>query len=1443
MPQLAISKDYMPAYAALPRKAQRKADEFLRKFREDPTAAAIHLEPVRSAVDKQLRSARIGDDYRLILRAPERGEVFLILYADHHDEAYAWASTKQTEIHPATGSLQIYDVTKAIQSVTTTPVDPREPPLRDSSPELPRGLFSERDDDELFMAGVPRALLPSVRAVATEDDLDRLLPHLPPEAGEVLTALAAGISLDEALEEVLGRTRAPAAAPPSPPVDVADVHAALARETTQRQFRLLEGELDLDEALKNPLDVWRVFLHPKQRKLVRAQTKGPTRVLGGAGTGKTVVALHRAAFLVREVYTKPDDRVLFTTFNVNLAADLRSQLGKLLAPDDLARVEVANIDSWATTYLRRRGVSVRPAFENDQKKHLDAAVEVYGVDGISTDFYRAEWRDVIQEQGLVSEDDYVRATRLARGVPLGRAERRRLWPVFAAYRQNLEHAGMLEPVDVLRRVRELLAASTEPPRYRSVVVDEVQDFSAAALGLVRAIAGAEHPDDLFLVGDAHQRIYGKPVALSKCGIHVRGRRSQTLRLNYRTTGAICRFSLGVLDDAEVDDLDEGKADRRGYISVREGPRPEVRAVPAKLDEEAAVVALVKEHIDTGTPPEAICVVARTRGPLADRFEPALQRAQIDAVILDQDEPRAPGVRLATMHRVKGLEFAVVVLTGASKDELPLSTPELRSSDPMQRAQALLKERCLLYVAASRARDELYVVHTGQVTELLGRTAAQAEPKRATAAASTAPAVAPPTSASLDTRIESVADLPTRMRNYAERNDLVTLGDLARLDPAQLLGERNLGRKSIADTRTILEGIAGAKWETLSSGAAGSPDAPKHLRWDAWREALTPAQRETNLAAIDLPSRMRTFVEREKMAKVGDLAERAVATLPLGPRSVEDSQRAIEAYFASSEPAEWNPEHELIDQLTRAVERLDPMMRIIATRRCGLGGESLTLAELGEMFGISRERVRQLEARLADRMSHEPWGVRARLELARALVAGAVPLRALEATRWWSGASGQTSAVRFVVENVLDESAHVVEIGEEPWLVPATGVDLPALWSTIRARAEAVPLPAAVSVFDAIVGDVAGGLGPAVGSYLREALHALLRTDESPERIVLAFGDTNVAELIAVLRASPEPMHVDEAMSRVGGRINRLPDEVIHFRRGTIGLKQHFPDFEAWRERLVPAAVELVTRLGPERQWTTGEILDELRESYDIPDWLTAYGLAALVRSDGRLRYLGRLRVALPESVGNESRIFVHDQVEELLVAAGEPMARSDLLAKLGERLGATEIAILSALNRPQFVRVDETRMGLLSRDVPGGSKAALEAADLIDTILARRERGLSEAHVVEEVRRLSAVHASWSVPLAISVLRADGRFRFNQSGAVGLATWESTRVPTKLELVRSALVEAGGRVTVEAVLDRIEAHYGSRPQRASLANLAVRLDASLDGEWMTLRTTPGATSS
>jgi hypothetical protein len=388
------------------------------------------------------------------------------------------------------------------------------------------------------------------------------------------------------------------------------------------------------------------------------------------------------------------------------------------------------------------------------------------------------------------------------------------------------------------------------------------------------------------------------------------------------------------------------------------------------------------------------------------------------------------------------------------------------------------------------------------------------------------------------------------------------------------------------------------------------------------------------------------------------------------------------------------------------------------------------------------------------------------------------------------------------------------------------------WSELWKAAEAIAVPAPLTAFEPLLAPVEAAVGARIAASMRAQLEARMRIDETPTgRRVLALGDTRHAELLALLRASDTPLVLDEVRQTIGKRF-KVPDEIIYFDGGRVGLKQHVPDFDVWKQRLVPAARTIVETVAPERQWSCSELLDELREDNDLPPWLTPWGLAALIKDDGALKYVGRLRVVLPGAAATDGRLFVHEIAEQILREAGGAMTRDELTTKIRARTAAPDLALAQVLGRPQFVRLDGEHMGLLDRDVPGGSAAVTEALDHVEALLVRRERGVSASHATKEVNGLSATHAEWTLPLVVSVLHGDGRFRNSVHGAIGLAAWESVRFPTRLELARGALVESGERVSVEAISTRIAAYYGEAPNRMGLGSLAMNIGATLEGEWV-----------
>lgn len=690
--RVGLYDEFLDAFATIPRTQQKKVNKFIRRFRQDPTGPGINYEKIRNVADDNLRSVRIDKAWRAIVLKPETGNVYVLLWVDHHDKAYRWAEDKHFSIHPDTGALQVL----AASEVEATP---------ESAPEEP-ALYDRVRDRELRRLGVPEPLLATVRQVRSLAELEALNPRLPAEAFEALWFLGDG----ESLEEV---ERAMAVSPPAEPVDTEDFARALEQTDSQRRFVLVDDDETLEAMLDAPLEKWRVFLHPMQRKLVDRSWSGPVRVLGGAGTGKTVVALHRAAWLLRERFTHPDDRLLFTTFTRNLAADIRAQLDKLCPPADRRRIEVVPIDRWASDLLGRAGygytIRYWPA-SSKLRKLWSRALQLQSDDlDLSDAFYRQEWDQVVQPQGCTRWRDYMRADRRGRGRGLTRRQRKAAWPVFDEYRNLLESHKLREPEGALRDARALLEDGSQRVAYRAILVDEAQDMTTTAFELLRA-AVPEGPDDLFIVGDGHQRIYRRKVVLSHAGVHIVGR-SHRLRINYRTTDEIRRFAVGLLEGVRIDDLDGGHDSSRGYRSLMHGALPEVRRFEAFEEEADAIVAWIRD----GGSAHEVCLAARTN-KLRDRYKQALEDRGLETYAIRRSEAEdsaAPGVRVATMHRVKGLEFNRVVLAGVDHRTVPLRWALNQADDEASRDDLETMERALVYVAATRARRALLVTGCGE----------------------------------------------------------------------------------------------------------------------------------------------------------------------------------------------------------------------------------------------------------------------------------------------------------------------------------------------------------------------------------------------------------------------------------------------------------------------------------------------------------------------------------------------------------------------------------------------------------------------------------------------------------------------------------------------------------------------------------------------------------
>ncbi|GAA2665224.1 ATP-dependent helicase [Streptomyces aculeolatus] len=717
MATLGLHRDFLLEFAALEKPVQRRVAEMFDKFRQH-RHAGLHLEKLAGARDDRIRTVRVDRFWRGVVLAPAAGDAYLLLKVLPHDDAIDWAVRRRATYNSATQGIELRDDDTLERATAGFRA------LAEAAPER-RRLFGDVSDADLTRLGVDADVLPVVRSFTDEAQLDGLRKYLPEQQYDVLAGLAAGLSPEEVWREVV---QAQLAAEPSP----ADVPAAAAENLAAAMARsrgriaLVSGPDELQDILARPFDAWRVFLHPSQHRVAyRPSYSGPARVSGGPGTGKTVVALHRAAYLAGRLPAgAPDGSILLTTYTRDLATDLQRSL-EILVPDPAlrAKVHITNVDALANHSLRQHlgggPIKIVPD-RRDLLVRWGRIARRLELD-VTDSFLDQEWRHVVLAQDLGSAEDYLQAARTGRGTALGPLKRAHIWRAVSAFTEELRAAGERTFLQVCAEAARALDAADgsgtgEGRPYRHVIVDEAQDFHPAQWRFLRALV-APGPDDLFIAGDPHQRIYGNKVSLRSLGIGVTGR-STRLRINYRTTGEILTWAVGLLSGEIVDDMDGGAETFSGYRSDVHGDPPRLVRTASKAAELAAVTDQIATWLAQGVAPAEIGVAVRFL-QLGRDLARALEHADIPATVLGAPAPRTGGVRghseeqngvrIATMHRMKGLEFRCMAVAGANEGVLPMRSALAPADiDPQQHKEDVLSELSLLFVACTRAREALLV---------------------------------------------------------------------------------------------------------------------------------------------------------------------------------------------------------------------------------------------------------------------------------------------------------------------------------------------------------------------------------------------------------------------------------------------------------------------------------------------------------------------------------------------------------------------------------------------------------------------------------------------------------------------------------------------------------------------------------------------------------------
>jgi AAA domain/UvrD-like helicase C-terminal domain len=705
--RLAIAKDFLAEYAKLGKPVQSAVEAAMSKFAEH-TYAGVHLEKLQHSKDALIRTIRIDSFWRGVVLAPESGDTYCLITVLPHDKAIAYATGHRFTVNEVLGVLEVRD---------EAALEQLQPSLRAAAVKTGERLLDSVSDADLKRLGVDPAILPIVRLLTSDAHLEALQTILPEAQYTALFALACGMTVEEAWAQV-----AQYLAADEPPAEIDTDDLVSAMERTPGRVVFVSGQDELQRILAHPFAAWRVFLHPNQRKIAyRNSYAGPAQVTGGAGTGKTVTALHRTAFLAERSFIQPlahDGKppILLTTFTKSLAEALESQLAILVEDEDVrSRVEILNVDRLAHRIVREAQGQPHIVDMADERRRWAAAASDIGL-AFTPVFLQHEWEQVILAQDLYSEQAYLTCLRSGRGRPLTKAQRSQVWQVAQRVSAELQAAGESTHLQIANEATHLLRESRRA-RYRHVIVDEGQDLHPAQWRLLRA-AVAPGPDDLFIAADPYQRIYDNRVSLASLGISVRGR-SRRLTVNYRTTAEILAWAVPLLGSTPVTGLDGEVDSLLGYRSPMHGPRPTMRGAASRAEELAALARQVRSWLDSGIDAHAIGIAARA-GHLVKQAREALRASGISTLALTTQSTKN-AVRAGTMHGMKGLEFQAVAVIGVEQGLVPAGSAVTPSTeDPLAHDQDVLRERCVLFVACTRARDHLYVSYTGQPSPFLTR---------------------------------------------------------------------------------------------------------------------------------------------------------------------------------------------------------------------------------------------------------------------------------------------------------------------------------------------------------------------------------------------------------------------------------------------------------------------------------------------------------------------------------------------------------------------------------------------------------------------------------------------------------------------------------------------------------------------------------------------------
>ena len=697
--RLLIGDKFFDSFIQLPRRIQREVVKFQNKFKENRKSSAINLESISTFKDQSLRTARITGKYRAIIGTIKGREDYYILWIDNHDEAMAWAENKTFEWNEVTNTPQLYTVETSEKEIESEPNWAKIYGYEE--PEKTEAITS-LSEEELLKLGVPEKVLDGVHKINSISSLEKMEKRIPEDVFENLFYLLDGVPYSEVIEEVEQSKE-------SKDGDTLAFKRFYVEVDDELQRRMLEGDLEK----------WALFLHPSQRTLVNRDFNGEVKVTGGAGTGKTVAAMHRLKYLIDKYET--GRKILFATYTNSLKRNLEVQIRKLQIRG--SQYDLFTIDAVAQRLGRSFGIlgsnSTITELSNSLKsKDIWDKVLETEVSSFDVDFLDIETKEILYHYDIQDRRTYFNQTRFGRGTPITRKERLTVWNLFEKYQKYKTENEIIDRYELFNRVSNYLNANPEKRPYHHIILDEVQDCSNVEVRFIRSLANRSE-NDLFLVGDPYQSIYSKKVVFSQAGVNIKGRRSKKLKVNYRTTEEIKKYALSALKGINYKSFDEEEESLKGYISIFHGAVPLYETFRSKDEEYAYILKGIDEIIKNGRDLglSDVVVATRTRDSYREIMS-QLHNTNVDYFDVRDETGNRNGVHLCTFHSLKGLEYKAVILADVNDRTCPYKPYDFQDWSKEHKESYLKSEKSLLYTAMTRAILHLSITGTGQKSQLI-----------------------------------------------------------------------------------------------------------------------------------------------------------------------------------------------------------------------------------------------------------------------------------------------------------------------------------------------------------------------------------------------------------------------------------------------------------------------------------------------------------------------------------------------------------------------------------------------------------------------------------------------------------------------------------------------------------------------------------------------------